>query len=269
MISIGIVTFSKRLDLFTELVTGIRRHAPDVPVLVCVNGEMDGRLDPDYLKKVLAVCSDNNLLPFVYPEFQSLSKLWNTLVINAPTEHVYLLNDDCTFSSPAIIPAIEERINEGGDGLFYAPWGWSHFVVSKTCLDELGYFDERLLGIGEEDGDMLWRFEELYGHQPSGIRVRGVSNVYAYQTATDGVDNAYGNKTLFNVLQIYGNKYRRAENGRKGMFSYPVVQEQPNERQYPYEKFRRENRKFVANTEGFPHHDIHPEYFNGMKPWHT
>lgn len=269
MITIGIVTFSKRLNLFTELIEGIRRHAPDVPVMVCVNGEIGKPIDPVYLREVLLLCIEHGLTPFVYPEFQSLSKLWNTLVINAPTEWIYLLNDDCVFTSPDIISAIEKRIAEGGDGLFYAPWGWSHFAVSKTCLDELGYFDERLLGVGEEDGDMLWRFEQLYRHQPGGIKVRGVSNSYDYQSASDGVDAVYGNKTKFNVLFTYGRKYKREETGQKGMFSYPVKQILPNEKQYPYERFRRANSKFITNTEGFDHHDIHEHEFNGFKPWHT
>lgn len=269
MITIGIVTFSKRFDMFKALIADIRRRT-DVPIVVCVNGEMSGKIDPAYRKELLEFCASfPEVYPQLFPTFQGLAKLWNTLVINAPTEHVYILNDDVSFKCDDVIERIERHINETGSGLFYAPWGWSHFVISKAILDDLGYFDERLLGVGEEDGDMHWRFLNLLGSEPGGIEVPGVGNTYDFKRATDGLDTIYGNKTRFNAVFMYGRKYlRNDEYGLKGMLSYPVRQAAPNLPQYPYERFKWEHAQYLADASQMPvTRPIDPAEHRNFKPW--
>jgi hypothetical protein len=39
---------------------------------------------------------------------------------------------------------------------------WSHFLISRQEIDELGYFDKRILGLGEEGGNMTWRYIRQY-----------------------------------------------------------------------------------------------------------
>ena len=273
MITIGIVTFSKRFELFKSLVTDIRKRT-DTPILVCVNGNLDGTVEPEYLSNVLQFCASHpNVFPQVFPTFQGLAKLWNTLVINAPTEHVWLLNDDVEYKCDDAIQRIEKHIEETNSGLFYAPWGWSHFVISKTLLDNLNYFDERLIGIGEEDGDFLWRFERHYGYQPTGIEVPGVGNKYDFRTAHDNLDTVYGNKTRFNTNFIYGVKYRPATsvsamNGQKGMFVHPVTLDLPNLNQYPYETFKRQHAKYLKDASEMPlKFPIDPKDHRDFQPW--
>lgn len=267
MITIGIVTFSKRFELFKSLILDICKRT-DAPVLVCINGNIDGTIDHDYLTAVLAFCAEHKVIPQVFPSFQGLAKLWNTLVINATTEHVYILNDDVKFQCDDVIKRIEAHIEQTGSGLFYAPWGWSHFVISKTELDNLGYFDERLLGVGEEDGDMLWRYERLRGQQPGGIEAPGVGNQYDYKTAHDGLDTVYGNKTRFNTVFIYGRKYKRDEAGQAGIFSFPVKQSMANMGQYPYESFKRRHLQYLSDASTMPlDFEIDPADHRHFKPW--
>lgn len=268
MITIGIVTFSKREESFTRLICDIRK-ATDRPVIVCINGNLDGSIDHGYLSRMMALCgSHNDVFPMVFPRFQGLSKLWNTICINATTEYTYLLNDDVVFGCPDVVDRIERHIDATGSGLFYAPWGWSHFVISRKVLREVGYFDERLIGVGEEDGDFLWRFERLYGFQPTGIEAPGLHNAYDYRNAHDGIDTYYGNKTRFNTQFIYGAKYRPDEKGQRSMFNYPVSEEVWNAEQYPYEDLNEANRKWLADASDMPlKYAIDPEKFRYFKPW--
>lgn len=267
-LAIGISTFVKRFDLFRQLVTDIRRHT-DVPIMVMVNGELDGSLDPAYRRDMLTFCAEHEgVYPHLFPEFNGLAKLWNRMVIEAPTTHVWILNDDVKFDPPANpVPAIEAHIAAGHD-LFYAPWGWSHFVIGRELLDRMGYFDERLLGVGEEDGDMLWRYEVSTGTTVGECKVEGVGNLYDFKRATDGIDTAYGNKTRFNTLFLYGCKYKADPNGHKGIFSFTVHMDMPMERQYPFERFRQEHKQHIRDASGLKlRHDVDWSAFNGMKPW--
>jgi len=257
--------------MLCQLVEQIRMFDKDIPIIIAVNGENGKPFDEAYRVNMLKLCADHpGTFPIFFTEFRSLSKLWNTLVIHAPTEWVYVLNDDCQLKSAKVLPAIRDHIETVTDGLFYAPRGWSHFVISKSCLDELGYFDERLLGVGEEDGDMLWRYEGLYGRSPKELKVQGLGNRYDYERGTDGVEKAYGNKTRLNTLWMFGDKYQRAETGRRGMFSFPVVQRLPNESQYPYERFYRDRRHMLGDTTLYQaSHEFNTEWVGDMKPWGT
>ena len=105
---------------------------------------------------------------------RALAKLWNELVIHSPTEYIYILNDDLSFSNPLVFDKINDFIKKTKLGFFDAPHGFSHFVVSKTELDKLGYFDERLLGVGEEDGDMRYRYIDMYGHDIETLKIKNL-----------------------------------------------------------------------------------------------
>lgn len=265
-VAIGISTFVKRFEMFKSLVTDIRIRT-DAPIMVMVNGEYGRPMDPNYRRDILGFCSRiPNVYPHVFPEFQSLAKLWNTMVLNAPTDHVWILNDDVQFQPDGDpIPSIQAHIDAGND-LFYAPWGWSHFVIGRAMLDILGYFDERLLGVGEEDGDMLWRYEAAFGKSIGECLMPGVGNTYDFTQATDGIDTAYGNKTKFNTLFMFGRKYIHDGHGQRGIFGYPVRKVMRDARQYPYERFRRDNMHLIGDTSHFnPDHPL-PD-FGGMKPW--
>jgi hypothetical protein len=38
----------------------------------------------------------------------------------------------------------------------------SHFLISRQVIDEVGYFDVMILGLGEEDGDTTRRYIRQY-----------------------------------------------------------------------------------------------------------
>ena len=51
-------------------------------------------------------------------------------------------------------------------------------MINRTELIEVGFFDERLLGLGEEeDGDFCWRYHERYDYEIRSITIPGIANV--------------------------------------------------------------------------------------------
>jgi hypothetical protein len=119
-------------------------------------------------------------------------------------------------------------------------------VANKLIIDKLGYFDERLLGFGEEDGDITFRFYELYGKDIQNIWVNGVQNIVSdirHGFITPGV----GKYSMFNRKYIFEEKYKKneSENGFRGMFDYPCDKILSDKNIYPYEKFFLDNKKFL------------------------
>jgi predicted glycosyltransferase involved in capsule biosynthesis len=123
---------------------------------------------------------------------------------------------------------------------------WSHFLISRHEIDELGYFDERLLGIGEEDGDMTWRYIQLYGKPLANVSIKGFVN-YSEETvsnyAPQNIKARPGMKySQFNRDFMFNVKYEKDPAGIKGMFDESVGLKNPGKEQYPNERFYREHK---------------------------
>lgn len=244
MISIGITTFPRRFELFKTLVTEIRKQT-DAEILVQVN-PFNKIIDDMYRRDLMLFCSFiDNLHITTYPTFTSLSKMWNTIVINSTNEHVLILNDDINISNSNLFKDIE-NVSNAYNGLCVLNNSWSHFLISKHMLDNLNYFDERLLAYGEEDGDMVWRYIKQFGVYPPTIYLSGVANYgegYGIIPPNLKWFNA-GNviRPLFNRQFCFDIKYSPNQNGHRGMFDTNRIDILGNEKQYPYEKFKLDNK---------------------------
>ena len=62
--------------------------------------------------------------------------------------------------------------------LFIINRSWSHFVISKDIVKKVGWFEERLPGTGQEDGDYRARMENL-GFEVIQANCHGVINYVA------------------------------------------------------------------------------------------
>jgi len=243
-ITICITTFKRRLELFKKLISSIRKLHPTVEILVAINGENEEPVDNIYRKDILSfISAQDNVIPVMFTEFRALSKLWNTLVIMSKTEYNLILNDDLIFNNPNLLTIIDAVIQRYNIDLFTFNGSWSHFVVGKTILDKLGYFDERLLGHGEEDGDMVWRYFEMFGSYPPSFGVPEFQNLMeGYDIPTTNCESHVHNKPRFNVEFIL-KKYQDGDGGISGMFGRSMVKtDVGNKSQYPYEKFWMENK---------------------------
>lgn len=244
-LSIGIVTFRQRAESVTKLVHNIRQTTTSDIVLV-VNGNNDEAMPDIYRQDMLGLAKQyDNVYPIVCPEFKSLCKLWNTVVIFSRTEHILLIGDDVAFNNGQIVPIIQHYIADTGNGFFTINWGFSHFVVSKSILHQLGYFDERLLGFGEEDGDIMHRYIEQHGERMPNIMIPGIYNKALSGLSMENMETHIDNKPRFN-REFANMKYRQDPNGIYGMSPVPIMRVLDDYQQYPYENFVKRNRHNIA-----------------------
>jgi hypothetical protein len=246
-ISIGITTFEARFDqYFIPLLSKIRGYDSDLEVIVAINGEHNRAFDESYRERMLAfLASQKSVFPIVFPRFRSLTKLWNSIVIHATHDYVLMLNDDIMVTNPCFVRDLQAAIGKNQGRSLLINKSWSHFLISRQEIDELGYFDERLLGIGEEDGDMTWRYIQRYGRTIANIKMKGFVN-YSEQTSEyrpENIKNREGMKySLFNRQFMFSTKYAADPQGIQGMFEEPVAMKDEGKEQYPYERFYRKNR---------------------------
>ena len=113
-------------------------------------------------------------------------------------------------------------------------------LFQKKTLDGLGYFDERLLGFGEEDGDIVYRCEKN-NIKINTIHIPGFINLVS-EIRHDHIKPGIGKYSKFNRDFIYGEKYEANTKGIRGMFDSQMIEKLNNINQYPYEEFFRENK---------------------------
>jgi hypothetical protein len=245
-ISIGIATFERRFeDYFVPLLTQIRSLEIDAEIVVAINGEHKREFGEDYRKRMLEFLScHKKVFPVFFPVFRSLSKLWNTILIHASGEIVLMLNDDTLITDRKFMVKIAGILKKNGGRSFLINRSWSHFVARKEEIANLGYFDERFLGIGEEDGDMTWRYIREYGAPMASHTIKGFKN-YAEDTMAQQPENikchSESKYSLFNRRFVHEKKYATSANGIQGMFDSPMEMKNEGPDQYPNECFYHEH----------------------------
>jgi hypothetical protein len=243
-ISIGITTFEKRFDrYFMPLLNKIRDYDMDAEIIVAINGEHNRIFEENYRQRILEFLSTKkNVFTVMFPVFRGLSKLWNTLIIHATHDYILLLNDDIMISKRNFMQKIKKTLYRNSGRSFIINQSWSHFLASREEIDTLGYFDERLLGIGEEDGDISWRYISEFGMPISNYSINAFEN-YAEETLHIKPTNinCHSNTkySLFNKKFIYDYKYKKDPKGIKGMFDYSASINDKGSVQYPNERFFR------------------------------
>jgi hypothetical protein len=243
---IGITTFSLRYDFVESLVKTIRTLGIDNNIFLCVNGEKDSNFSEEYRKKILNLCLlYPNVFPIFFVEMRGLSKMWNTLLIHSSKENVLLLNDDINLVNENMFEVVSNHIkSEEYYGLSKINGTFSFFVVNKNVIDELGYFDERLLGFGEEDGDITYRMLESKNKDVYQLYVQGVHNIVSDIRHTH-VKPGIGKYSFFNRNFIFSSKYccENPKSKISGMFGMPCDKILSDVNLYPYEKFFKDNKE--------------------------
>ncbi len=246
-ISIGISTFEKRFeDYFVPLLTKIRSFEPDAEIVVAINGEHQRAFGEGYRRRILEfISTQKKTFPIIFPVFRSLSKLWNTILIHTTGDFVLMLNDDTLITDENFMRKIMNILKKNRGRSFLINRSWSHFVARVEEMADLGYFDERLLGIGEEDGDMTWRYIHKYGAPMESHSIRGFKN-YAEHTMVQQPENikchSSSKYSLFNRRFVHEQKYVVSPHGIKGMFDAPMEMKDEGPDQYPNERFYQEHK---------------------------
>jgi hypothetical protein len=248
-LSICIVTFKQRKELIKDLINKIRLQVPEsVDVLLAINGNNEENMPDDYRIEMLdLVKSYKNIYPIFCPEFKSLPKLWNTLVIFSKTEYNLILCDDVEFLNSNAYNQILNYIEDTKTEFFTLNHGFSHFVCSKTILHKLGYFDERLLAFGEEDGDMHYRHIKMFGYRIPMFMISGIYNKAAYNLSSNNLDTHQDNKPKIN-REIFSHMY--VEDVIEGITTplcpIKIKKVFSDIIQYPHEEFVRKNKHNIV-----------------------
>lgn len=244
--SIVITTFDKRFQQYLiPLISNIKQERPDIEVIVTANGSCNSLFNEEYRCSLLGfLATQSNCFPIVFPTFQSLAKMWNRGILTASHEHVLVLNDDLnilTSTGNRFFDAYERALSVR-PGTFKINGSFSHYTISKQELIEVGFFDERLLGLGEEDGDFYWRYHEKYGREIPSIDLPSIDNICS-DVADAGYTKGIRTASKFNRDFIKNVKYKDVLiGGYRGMFDKRVKKLLADEPQYPYESFYRVNK---------------------------
>ena len=247
--SIVITTFDKRFESdLIPLIDSIKAMRPNVEIILTVNGPAHADFDQNYRSKLFQyLARHDKVYPMVFPVFQSLAKMWNRGVLASTSECVLILNDDLkilTQDEKSFFDNFELALQTAPE-TFTINGSFSHFVVSKREVIDVGFFDERLLGLGEEDGDFYWRYHEKFNREIADIEITLIDNIHS-----DVTDGGYvkGIRTAsqFNRNFIKKQKYKDILfGGYKGMFDKRVKKLLEDEVQYPYEDFYLKNKDLL------------------------
>jgi predicted glycosyltransferase involved in capsule biosynthesis len=154
------------------------------------------------------------------------------------------LNDDLQLNSENGVSFFDhlEAALDANPGTFKINGSFSHFIANRLELIDVGFFDERLLGLGEEDGDFYWRFYKKYKKEIPSIAMGLIDNVQS-DLADDGYIKGIRTASKFNRDFIHSQKYKTTLlGGYRGMFDKKVNQVLEDEKQYPYESFYLDNK---------------------------
>ncbi len=219
---IVITTFSKRF--FSDclpLVKELRESGVSQEIIVGINGDFNSSFDAELRRKFLfELAKYRGVSPVCFSTFRGLSVVWNRSIISGDSEVTVVLNDDLIVNRESVLSTLEILAKGALDsGICLLNLSWSHFAISRSVFNDIGYFDERLLGIGEEDPDMTFRFESHYGFTPPSISADGFvhdsSNEFDSQ-----VQPGKGKYSLFNWVFIE-KKYAFGMGRHSRMFDLP------------------------------------------------
>jgi hypothetical protein len=179
--AIGVVTYVARFDTFFKpLIRQLAEVFPDKEIVCIINGHHDVSLQIEYLRNVTAFLNQFPNVHYITNEkHQPLAKCFNWLMMMSFAPRMLILNDDLSLNL-LFRQDLEKCLAENQD-FFIINHSWCHFLLAKKFMKEIGWFDERLAGCGQEDGDYQIRMWAK-GYQVNEFKCRGVINYVAPQT---------------------------------------------------------------------------------------
>ena len=241
--SIVITTFSKRFDLVINLIKQIREVVNN-PIILTINGEEGILLNEEYRKNILSFCTKYDYIyPIFFTEIRSLSKLLNIGIMNSNLNNVLVLNDDIKIINNNFFNQCDEILKENVKMLLLNN-SFSHFFINKFFLNEIGYFDEHLLGFGWEDTDMCMRYKELTKEEIKSVDVTSIfhessSLIYNNVKLTWGKYSSYNfeyMKTKYDNPSV--DRYMCGNKLKKEINPYPIESYFLNHRNLIFNKFK-------------------------------
>jgi len=171
--------------------------------------------------------------------------MWNTLLVHSSKNDMLILNDDISITSNNIFEVTSAHVEaQEYFGLTKINDTFSVFIANRNFIDSLGYFDERLIGFGEEDGDIMHRLKSDKGKDIYRLNVSGVENIVSdirHQYVKPGI----GKYSLFNRNYMFKQKYKCDGD----IYFFPegikCIKVMEDIQLYPYERFFHTNKHLL------------------------
>jgi hypothetical protein len=173
--------------------------------------------------------------------------------VNSDSEIFLIFNDDIHIFPKLFrdnLKLITSLVLE--NGLVTINNSFSYFGVSRKCIEEVGFFDEHFLGMGEEDRDYYYRYEFKYLRKPFNL-VTDAFYHYSDESRDESIkkDTEKKHKFLqkyshFNSV-IHHELYSSDPGGlTQGQFDYPMKRKEIFVNPRPMWRFRKLNYKKLA-----------------------
>ena len=243
---IVLTTFEKRFfSSALPLIQQLRDAGIDYPIIVLINGNLDGNHNQDLRRKFISeLAKFKNLGVVTNFQFSGISKHWNLGIQLLGTESVACFSDDLVVSRhfKNELESVFDAVKVAG---LVTIEGFAAFAITRELIDEIGWFDERFLGFGEEDGDYVWRYIKRFEKDPP--RFKSFSLVHQNLQSRGDEVAGISKYSLFN-LTWRETKYVENSEGIFGRFDRPQIQRILDTDYHPMETFRRKNRELLSEA---------------------
>lgn len=215
-----VTTHSRRFSDCLQLIDSLSRElSNDVSIYVVINADTFGDYDQLLRSSFL---SQATKLPRVFPVClgnpAGMSELWNLGIRLADSENVFMLQDDLLVDEKTIRGIFKDALAVLKESqMVVINDSYGHFGITKDCVQKVGWFDERFLGFGEEDGDYSMRYRSVYGSKVPVLNAYGLHNE-ASSVGYEEVVKANGKYSLFNTA-LMRLKYTETRD-EKGHYSW-------------------------------------------------
>jgi len=247
-LSIIITTFEDRFFEYTLPLISKIRTVTNVPIFLIINGNFKGGINGNKLQLFI---KELGYFTSVYPttlfKLHGCAELWNIGITNSEAEYFLILNDDIIVF-PKIFNIVVANLSSILDDyqLTTMNRSFSHFGISRKCISDIGFFDEHFLGIGEEDRDYFYRFEEIYGRKPFNINTEAFLH-FGDKSKDEDLKSTNGSKYSAFNLKIKEELYAVDPHGSIfGRYEYPMRRLKKVIDSRPLWKFRTENYKKLS-----------------------
>jgi len=211
--TIGIVTYVVRFPMFKVLLKKFHKAFPHTKIVIAVNGYYHPGRQQEFLRRIEEYAGRfPNVILIPHHRPQALCRLWNEIILASKTEKIFIVNDDID-----IAPHFQEIFIASGalnKEIAIINESWSHFVISKQIIERVGWFDERLVGVGGEDWDYEARLA-CEGIALEVIPMKGILNLSIYTTDFsfgENVERVEKKYTMSSALFLH-RKWRISEPG--------------------------------------------------------
>ncbi len=189
-------------------------------IIVVANGCKDGVKQAEYLSRLETYLAELPCAKLIkHNEPVGLSQMWNEAIEQSNTHNLLILNDDLVLED-GFEKEVKSMLNQAP--LQIINRSWSHFMISKSTIEQVGWFDERFKGIGNEDWDYEARLAlaELEMRYADAVHV--LNEVLKPKDYSYGADMEVANQKYSQMnLDFFQEKWERSDHQKEGFVFVP------------------------------------------------